>query len=255
VFGETGFPGLVLRNEIGGVEIEGREISVGAGESLSELIRRSNQAGLAGLERMYGIPGTVGGAVVGNAGAYGQEIGPSVVQTEVWEDGRVLSLSGSELAFAYRSSALKGRRGAFLLRCRLRLVEGAQEDLQATSDEILATRLAKFPADLKCPGSFFKNVPLDRLPPEARVPADFVVHGKVPAGRLLEAVGAQGQRRGGAVVATYHGNLVVNEGAATADDVLTLTSELADRVLDRFGVRLEREVVLVDGPTGANLFP
>ncbi len=244
---DAGFSGLALRNRITGRERCGDVVAVGGGENLPALIRWLNGQGLAGMENMYGIPGTVAGAVVGNAGAYGQEIQDRLVDVDVWSPGGVFTIPVADLKLGYRHSVFKERRDWFVLGCRLRLREDGR-NLQALSDAILEKRLMKYPAGLRCPGSFFKNVVADRLEPAVlkRLPADFVVFGKIPAGKLLEAVGANGTRRGDAQFAAYHGNLLMNVGQASQADILGLAREYADKVFERFGVRLEAEVLIVD---------
>ena len=246
LFGEGGFRGLVLRNEFRGRERCGNEVEVAGGEDLGELIRYLNRQGLAGMERMYGIPGTVAGAVVGNAGAYGQEIGDRMVQAEIWEEGNARPIPASQLELRYRHSRFKTRRDWFLLSCRLRLAKSAT-DLQAASDQILQQRLEKYPRELRCPGSFFKNLLASELPEAQlkRIPEHFVRYGKIPAGMLLDAVGGKGQRCGGARVADYHANLFINDGRASACDLIELSSRLAERVQERFGVTLEPEIRIV----------
>ncbi len=244
---DAGFPGVVLRNRILGRERSGEEVVVGGGENLPALIRWLNGQGLAGMENMYGIPGTVAGAVVGNAGAYGQEIQESLIDVDVWSPKGVFTLPVAELNLGYRHSVFKQRRDWFVLSCRLRL-QADDRNLQSISDAILEKRLLKYPVGLRCPGSFFKNVVADQFEPEVlrRLPADFVVYGKIPAGKLLEAVGANGTRRGDAQFASYHGNLLMNVGQASQSDILGLAREYADKVFDRFGIRLEAEVLIVD---------
>ncbi len=246
---DAGFPGLIVRNRILGRQGDRSEVELGGGENLQAVIGWLNGLGLGGMEKMYGIPGTLAGAVVGNAGAYGQEIKDVTTGVDVWTAEGIRTLSWRELDFAYRQSRLKRRRDWCLLRCRLRLTP-ADDDLAGISTAILASRSAKYPAGLKCPGSFFKNVTVADLPPGAlaRIPSEFVQYGKVPAGRLLEAVGAKGARRGGAEIAAYHGNLFVNRGGARTEDILALADEFAGRVLERFGIRLEPEVRLIGVP-------
>jgi UDP-N-acetylenolpyruvoylglucosamine reductase len=244
---DDGFRGVVLRNRLLGIERQGREVRVAGGENLGALVRELNRLGLAGLERLYGIPGSVAGALVGNAGAYGQEIGERVISATLWSPASgARNVSAAELDLRYRHSRLKEERHWFVLDCRL-LLDRSDEPLQEISDEILTRRLEKYPVGLRCPGSFFKNVIFEDLSAEARklVPSGFITFGKIPAGRLLEAVGANGARRGGARIADYHGNLLVNEAGATADDVLTLASEYAGRVWERFKVRLQPEIRIV----------
>lgn len=246
VFADEYYPGLVAVNRIAGFEHRGQEVLAGSGESLSELIERLNARGLAGLESLYGIPGTLGGAIVGNAGAYGQEVGDRVVEVEVVTPASRFWCPRDELAFSYRTSRFKFEKDWFLSRCLLRL-NPSDLDLRSHSEAILRQRLGKYPAGMKCPGSFFKNVPWETLAPEIRerIPASYLLHGKIPAGKLLESVGARGARRGDAAVAEWHGNLFINLGESRAEDLLGLADELAARVLDRFGIQLEPEVIIV----------
>ena len=247
LFSDHGFPGLLIQNRIRGKKASEDEVEVGGGENLGTVIRWMNRLQLGGIERMYGIPGTVAGALVGNAGAYGQEIGALVVDVRVWINNRIELLSASELCFRYRWSVFKESRDLFILSCRLRLRKSSR-NLQKISDEILSKRLLKYPEGLRCPGSFFKNVLLDNVCEEAlqRIPDDFIMFGKIPAGKLLETVGANGARRGDAQFATYHGNLIANRGRANSKDMLQLAREYARHVWDHFRIRLETEVVIVD---------
>ncbi len=254
LFSDEGFPGLVLQNCITGIEQYGEEAEIGGGQNLIEAIRRLNRLKLSGMERLYGIPGTVAGALVGNAGAYGQQIGDSTVEVSVWAKNQVQVLPARDLDLRYRCSLFQRQRDWFILNCRLRLQKSI-EPLQGISDEILTKRLVKYPQGLKCPGSFFKNINLDEIPKTAseRIPEDFIMFGKIPAGKLLEAVGANGVRRGDAQFADYHGNLMVNLGQATSQDILSLADEYAGRVWERFRIRLEPEILIVDDGNWTNL--
>lgn len=249
LFADAGYEGLVIRNRLRGRDRSGNEVRVSGGEDLGETIRWVNGLGLAGMERLYGIPGTVAGAVVGNAGAYGQEIGDRIREVSYWSpDEGVTTLPASDLDLRYRHSLFKQRREWFMLSCTLAL-EPASEPLQPVSDQILATRLAKYPVGLKCPGSFFKNVIADELDPEVlrRIPEDFIFYGKIPAGKLLDKVGARGRRIGGALIASHHANLFVNEAGAASRDMLTLARKYSNRVRERFDIELEPEILIV-GP-------
>ena len=254
LFSDEGFPGLVLQNRITGMEHYGEEVEIGGGENLGEAIRRLNQLSLSGMERLYGIPGTVAGALVGNAGAYGQQIGDLVVEISIWSKSQEQVLRALDLEFRYRSSLFQRRRDWFILSCRLRLKKST-EPLQEISEEILSRRLLKYPTGLKCAGSFFKNISLDEISKTAleKIPEDFIMFGKIPAGSLLEAVGANGVRRGDAQFADYHGNLILNQGRATSQDILKLANEYAGRVWERFRIRLEPEILIADHEDWPNL--
>lgn len=247
LFSDSGFAGLVIRNCNRGRARSGVEVQLGGGENLTAVIQWLNQLGLEGMQRMYGIPGTVAGALVGNAGAYGQEIGDVVMEVDAWREGELRSLSRNALRLSYRHSFFKANPGWFIVKCRLRL-QKSREDLQSVSEEILARRLLKYPAGLKCPGSFFRNVMLNEIGEDARqrIPEDFVVGDKIPAGKLLEAVGARGVCRGDAQFADYHGNLIINRGHAASADILALANEYAGLVLEQFLIRLEPEILIID---------
>ncbi len=254
LFPDSGFPGIVLRILIPGIDREGNEVVAGSGENLGSLIEHLNRRGLQGIERMYGIPGSLAGAVVGNAGAYGQEICDALISVSVLRsNGAIEVLPAAGLHFQYRHSRFKEDRSLVVLDCRLRLAPGGQS-LQETSDSILEKRSRKYPSSLKCPGSFFKNVEMRYLDQSLveRIPPAFIMHGKIPAGKLLEAVGANGARRGDAMVADYHGNLILNLGNATARDILWLARKYAVRVQERFGIVLEPEIRILDGEQREN---
>jgi UDP-N-acetylmuramate dehydrogenase len=201
------------------------------------LIEWTNALGLAGLERMYGIPGTLAGAVVGNAGAYGQEISQVVRRVRVWREGKVREIDASRLDFSYRHSRFKLERDKFIVSCLLELSPSTRK-LQKEADEILRRRELKYPPGLRCPGSFFKNVLVADLPAAVRqsLPPEFVMFDKVPAGK-----------EGGAEIASYHGNLLINREGATSRDVLRLAQRFADLVQQCFGIALEPEIRLARG--------
>lgn len=254
LFSDSGFPGLVIQNCMAGIEQQDEEVEIGGGHNLLQAIRHVNRLKLAGMERLYGIPGTVAGALVGNAGAYGQQIGDCVVEASIWSNNQVQVLPALELEFRYRDSLFQRRPDWFVLKCRLRLQE-SHDPLQDISEEILTKREVKYPQGLKCPGSFFKNIDLDEIskPALEKIPDEFIMFGKIPAGKLLEAVGANGVRRGDAQFADYHGNLIVNLGQATSQDILTLADEYAGRVWENFRIRLEPEILIVDDGEWSNL--
>ncbi|MEE8348814.1 MAG: UDP-N-acetylmuramate dehydrogenase [Acidobacteriota bacterium] len=253
LFPDGCLPGLVIHNGIKGREQSENEVEVGGGEKLEDVIGWVNDLGLAGMERLYGIPGTLAGALVGNAGAYGQQVSDVVVEVSFWSGDQVEVLAASDLHFAYRDSRFKTHREWFILNCRLRLTRSV-ESLRDRSGEILSRRLEKYPLGLRCPGSFFKNISVAEIADKTleTIPADFIMFDKIPAGKLLEAVGAPGVRRGDAQFATYHGNLIINLGQATSQDILSLAEEYAERVWERFSIRLEPEIVIFQEHSQSN---
>ena len=226
-----------------GLEVRGKTIIASAGTTLSELIRIAIRSGLRGLETLSGIPGSVGGAIVGNAGAYGQSISDHLIQVTVF-DGKTLRLiEKDECNFSYRESIFK-HMPWIITEARFVLKRGDKKALTKRAGEIVAIRKKKYPPGLRCPGSFFKNVLARGVSKHALtlIPREKIIDGKIPAGYLLEQVGAQGMRRGGISIADYHGNLLVNKRHGTYHDVRALASTLKRRVKRKFGITLEEEI-------------
>ena len=244
VAGDQGYPGVVVRYTNDALEFAGDTVKVAAGAVLQDLVDASISRGLKGLETMTGIPGWVGGAVYGNAGAYGHSIQERVASVRFLERGCVHEISNADCEFAYRESRFKRRKDWVILSVTLRLETADADELRATADGILKIRNEKYPPTMRCAGSIFKNLLWSELPEALRavVPAAVVREGKVPSAYFLEQAGAKGLRRGGVCVAAYHANLIYNEGGGTAREVGELIAELKHRVHDRFGLDLEEEV-------------
>jgi UDP-N-acetylmuramate dehydrogenase len=242
---DDGFRGLVVRNAIETLEFDGSAVLVGCGHDYLELIRHCRERNLAGLAYAAGIPGSVGGAIYGNAGCYGQDIGSCTVEcTIATPDGSVVETRpGAWFEFAYRDSRLK-RDPRVLLTALLQLEPGDGESIQREIEEKLEIRRVKHPQWRIEPtaGSYFKN-----LPPDWRMPGGKLSPGthRVAAGQLLDECGCRGLRVGDATVFEKHANIIVNAGHASARDVLTLAAEMKRRVHERFGVTLEEEVMFL----------
>jgi len=212
------------------------EINVSGGTSLNDLICFTIDHGLEGLENLAGIPGTVGGAIVGNAGAYGSNISTGLKTVRLMaQDGTTSTVNASELEFDYRHSRLKRTREV-ILDAQFKLAAGEKRALKTAADFALAQRKEKHPNYFQVPtaGSFFKNLP----PPAGETR-------RLAAGKLLDQVDAREMQVGHAGVWHKHANIVVNLGRATARDVKDLTQEMADRVKEKFGVDLEPEVTFL----------
>jgi UDP-N-acetylmuramate dehydrogenase len=244
VAGDSGYPGVVVRYTDANLEFAGDTVKAAAGAVLQHLVDASIAHGLKGLETMTGIPGWVGGAVYGNAGAYGHSIQERVTSVRFLEAGSVREISNAECEFAYRESRFKRRKDWVILGVTLRLEPADAQELCAVAAGILKIRNEKYPPTMRCAGSIFKNLLWSELPEAVRamVPPAVVREGKVPSAYFLEQAGAKGLRRGGVRVADYHANLIYNEGGGTAREVGELIAELKRRVHDRFGLDLEEEV-------------
>ncbi len=241
---DEGFRGAVLRYAGARILRTERGLLAEAGAQLQDLVDFANAQGLSGLQTLAGIPGTVGGAVYGNAGAYGHAVSECVSEVWFWDGERLRRLENPACRFAYRRSAFQSWPGAVILSVELRLSPGDPQELARTSAALIALRNRKYPPEMKCAGSIFKNLLYDRLPPEAlrALPLELVREGKAPAAWFLEQVGAKGLCRGDIRVADHHANLIYNAGAGTARDLRELIAELKRRVRERFGFELEEEV-------------
>jgi UDP-N-acetylmuramate dehydrogenase len=245
---DAGFPGVVIRYVAQNIEIEGSRVRVEAGAMLQDLVNQTIDAGLKGLETMTGIPGWVGGAIYGNAGAYGRSIEESVESVRFFDGSTTRELTLGEINFSYRNSIFKSCKDWIVLDAVLTLEEADPAELRATADGILKIRNEKYPPTMKCAGSIFKNLMLADLPPGIEVPPKVVREGKVPSAYFLEAAGAKGLAIGGLRVADYHANLIYNEGGGTAQDLWHLIERLKVGVWEKFGVRLEEEVQSIRKP-------
>ncbi len=244
IVADEGFRGIVLRFTGHQIEARGHGLVAEAGAELESLVETANCRGLAGLETLAGIPGSVGAAVYGNAGAYGRSISEVVSEVRFFDGAMVRALGRAECRFAYRESIFKRRKDWVILAAEVALELGEARELRRRSEEILAVRRQKYPPEMRCAGSIFKNLLLDELPPAVRaaVPAEVVREGKVPAAWFLDQAGCKGLSRGDMRVADYHANLIYNAGAGTARDLCALIAELKGWVRERFGLELEEEV-------------
>ena len=247
IVSDQGFDGIVLRLTAKRIERAGTTVRVEAGAELQALVDYSIDHGLRGLETMTGIPGSLGAAVYGNAGAYGHSIEERVRQVRFLDGPTVRSFSASECRFRYRESIFKEHKDWIILSAELAMTPAPAAELREAAQKIFAIRLEKYPASMKCAGSIFKNLILAELPDSVRrqIPERVVREGKAPSAYFLEQVGAKGMRSGGIQVADYHANLIYNTGGGTARELCELIDELKSRVRSRFGLELEEEVQYV----------
>jgi len=225
---DEGFPGCVLRLEGGFLEVrvDGERVHAGGGAALGGVCAAAARAGLSGIEAISGIPSSIGGAVRINAGAYGGEIFDVLESLGlVGRTGERRTAAAAEIAHGYRWSALIDSR-EIVSRATLRLRSASREEIEAKTRTVSEKRRGALPSEPNA-GSVFKN-------PEG----DY-------AGRLIEACGLKGERRGDALISPRHANVIVNTGRARASDVLELMRRMRDAVRDRFGVTLMPEVELL----------
>ena len=247
VVDDSGFAGVVVRFTGSRIETDGPCVRVEAGAGLQELVDQTIDRGLKGLETMTGIPGWVGGAIYGNAGAYGHSIDQRVEWVRFFDQTSVLEIDNRACEFRYRESVFKRHKDWVVISAVLRLTPDQPEALKSSADRILKIRNEKYPPNLRCAGSIFKNLIFAEIPPaaQAHVPPQLIREGKVPSAYFLEQAGAKGLKRGAIRVADYHANLIYNEGGGTSLDLRNLIDELKSRVLEQFGLLLEEEVQYV----------
>ncbi len=235
LFDDEGFRGLIIKNEVTGlprISEEGR-VEAFSGLPLSGLVDAALEEGLGGVEFAAGIPGTVGGAVFGNAGAFGYCLGDLLEKAVLLDhNGEEVRVRKDFFEFGYRHSSLKTTH-LVLLKAVFRLSRADRGRIKAAMEENLEKRRARHPSPKEAyPGSYFKNPVL----------SDGT---KMAAGYMLERVGAKGLRIGDAAVYAGHANFILNLGRARAVDVLLLARELKSRVKKEFGVELEEEVIFL----------
>jgi len=218
---------LSLSNMKGEVRIDGELVSVSAGYSLPRLCIDVWRAGLSGIEGLGGIPGTVGGALWMNAGAFDHEIGTVTEKVRVAREGKVVEIPGDSIEWNYRHTSF--REGELLLGATLRLKPDDPEQIKARMDDAKSRRLATQPHSSRSAGCFFKNPPASTI----------------GTGKIIDEMGMKGQRRGSAIVSPVHANFIVTEGEnARAEDALALAEEIRERVRREQGIELEYEVEL-----------
>jgi UDP-N-acetylmuramate dehydrogenase len=250
IVSDAGYRGIMLRFIARSIAAAGECVTVDAGAELQELVDFTTARGLKGLETLAGIPGSVGAAVYGNAGAYGHSISERVRVVRFFDGASVRELDNAGCQFHYRESIFKRRKHWIIFSPTLAMERAGAAELQKTAGDIVKVRNEKFPATMKCAGSVFKNLLLAELPPAAAaaVPANVIREGKVPAAFFLEQVGAKGMQCGDIHVAGYHANLIYNAGEGTAASLCALIGELKTRVRARYGLDLEEEVQYVGFP-------
>lgn len=223
---DKGYRGVVIQlwKNFSDIAVEGSRIRAKAGASLAKIAAEALNEGPAGMEFAAGIPGTLGGAVVMNAGAYGGEIKDIICEAEVLDaEGNVLFLSKEELELGYRSSIVK-EKGYIVLSALLELHTGERKEIAGKMEELKEQRVSKQPLDMPSAGSTFKR-------PEGYF-----------AGKLIMDCGLRGFSVGDAQVSEKHCGFVVNKGNATAEEVLKLIREVQRQVKEKFDVMLETEV-------------
>lgn len=225
---DNGYRGLIIQlfKNYSDIEVKDNIIKAKAGALLSAVAKKALENSLTGMESLSGIPGTIGGAVCMNAGAYGGEIKDILTSVKVIINGEIKVLSNEMADFGYRRSGIMDK-GMIVLEAEFKLDNGNYEDIKSKMNELLAQRNSKQPVEMPSAGSTFKR-------PEGYF-----------AGKLIDDCGLRGYSVGQAQISTKHCGFVVNNGGATAKEVVTLIENVSEKVMDKFGVKLEPEVRII----------
>lgn len=230
IFNNSGYDGVIIKlDNFNNLKIINNKITVGAGYSLCKLATRVSRLGLTGMEFATGIPGTVGGAVYMNAGAYKSDMGYIVTSVKVLTpDYEIKTMINKELDFHYRTSFLQKNKDYICLEAVITLIKGDSKDIMELIEERKKRRIETQPLEYPSAGSVFRN-------PEG----DF-------AGRLIEEIGYKGKNIGGAKVSEKHANFIINTGSATGEDIKKLINEIKDKVKEKYNIELKVEQEFVE---------
>ncbi|MCK5122742.1 MAG: UDP-N-acetylmuramate dehydrogenase [Candidatus Pacebacteria bacterium] len=249
---DEGFDGLVIRIMNQELRIENNEIFIDSGLSLIKLVNESVKNNLTGLEYLAGIPGTVGGAIVNNAGAFGKCMGDVVESVEILNIKYwildIKKLNNKQCDFSYRDSIFKKEKKCIILNAVLKLNKGNQEKSKKIITEILKSRKEKQPLEYPSAGSVFKNPVVDdkhleNLMIKCPELKGIVENNTIPAGWLIEQIeGLKGKKIGGAMISEKHCNFIINFNNAKSEDVIILISLIKQKIRSHFGIQLKEEI-------------
>jgi len=254
LFDDAGFEGLILKPEIEFIEGENNLLKVGAGVSITQLLNYLITEELSGLEWAIGIPGTIGGAIRGNAGAFGGEtkdVVKEVISLDISESPvKMIKRNNSECDFDYRSSIFKKNNGReIILEAALDLRKGDKKEMLGIIKKNMAYRNNYQPLEYPSLGSTFKNVDVEKMPEKHRKNFEPVIKKDpfpvIPAAHLISEAGLKGVSYGGAMISPKHPNFIVNVLDATADDVKKLIQLVKKEVKKKFNVGLEEEIKML----------
>lgn len=227
LFDDKGYRGsVVLTRDIKGISVEGNVMRVACGESLMSIAKAAKANGLGGMEKLSGIPGTIGGAVAMNAGSFGENISDVFEYADVYCDGEIKRLNKFEMEFDYRYSILRKKTNAVVIEVGLKLYNAKKTDIAELMQSAMTGRKAKQPNEPSL-GSVFKNIE------------------DISAAKLIEDCGMKGYVLGGAKVSDRHANFIVNTGKATSGDYIALCEKIQNCVKEKCGIELKREVIFL----------
>lgn len=263
---DEGYNGLIIKLLLKGIEESNEVITAKAGTPLQELVDYTIEKGLDGMSTMTGIPGSVGGAIYGSAGAYGDNIRDYLKEITCFDGQNLVTISKNEYDTGYRDSLFKKKKNLIILEATFSdLPKSNVENLKKEATEILEKRKKKYNPALKTPGSFFKNIPEEGVNPSVlqkvheKISAwernpDYIKRfgdlkvirfDKIPAGNLIDMLGGKGDQLGEIKIDEFHANTFINLGDGNAEDFFKLAQKWKNKVKEEFGLELEPEVQLI----------
>lgn len=251
LFNDSGFDGLVIKDSIDFIEREGEVLIVGAGVVFSKLLDYCIENSLSGLEWAGGLPGTIGGAIRGNAGAYGGETKDSILEVESLDLSSLeeIKRNNEECKFGYRDSVYKLENREIVVSAKFKLTIGDREQIQNSINDKKNDRINKHPLEFPNLGSTFKNTPLDLVPAEIKDKyKDSIKQDPFPifpTTKLLAIAGIAGKTIGGAKFSEKHPNFIVNFNSAKSSNVISLIEFAKKEIMSKFGIPLQEEILIV----------
>lgn len=253
LFSDDGFRGLVLKNSISGIEVENDTVKVFAGELFIDLVSFAVDNSLSGLEWAGGLPGTVGGGIRGNAGAFGGEVKDNLIDVESLnvDNFEIRKRNNPECQFGYRQSVFKSgeAKREIILSAKFELSPGNHEEIKENTKMRFDYRVEKHPLDHPNIGSTFKNIPVGSVPADVLQEFDHSIKQDpfpvLPVAKLIASTDLVGKQIGGAQISTKHPNFIVNLGNAKASDVLSLIDLVKKEIKEKYRVDLEEEIMIV----------
>jgi UDP-N-acetylmuramate dehydrogenase len=246
--------GLVIKISGDEYSVKGNSLSAWAGTSMSKLAGVAADSGLSGLEWALGIPGSVGGAVRGNAGAYGSDISGQVAEVEAYDltKDKLMKFNHQSCGFSYRHSVFKQKKNLLIIKVEIKLNRGKSAEIKKLARKNLLSRKRTNPKEPSA-GCIFKNLEYNKLIEENRELAEYLIakglfrNGKIGAGYLIGELKLKGKAVGGSKISEKHANFIVNTGHANANNVIALVNLIKKKVKNHYGINLDEEIVYFGG--------
>jgi len=251
---DAGYDGLVIKNETAKLVCQGNMIIADSGLMLSVMLKKLAEMDKGGLEFLAGIPGTIGGAVCGNAGAWGKSMADTVVSISVLgSNGKAIKVNNKQIGFSYRKTLIKKsvlenpEKPPVILSVQLKASSNTKEAILRISENYIKMRASKQPQGY-CLGSVYKNIILDKNQTISEETKPFVSENIIPAGLVFDRLGFRGKRKGKIQISLMHANFIMNLGRGKTYDYFELITEMQEQAKKQYGLKFEREIVVLGNP-------